>query len=272
MRFALPIALMGCGAPPDSAGWVDSGAGATGSPATGSPATGSPGGTPTGATTAGFTPTHYTVAYAWFGVRGGLPDALDDVDLFGTPIATPIQLAVRLGDDSALDGPTPDNHCDVVLTTYDPQPRASWEGAEGAWFAVELPGDAAISDANCDTLERSTGWSDPAGLVGAHRWGVAVTDLAAADLDALGGTTASTFAPAWVGGRWWTDAEPGGARGPGVATANRIEAGWIARDADHDLLPLDAATVRSAGGVTDGFYVVTPLNAWRPLPAGFGAP
>lgn len=273
MRWVLLIALVGC---ERSGNWVcECGYPNDSDTADTAIASGSPTGSPTGTPTAGFTPTTYTVSYAWFGVQGGVPTSLDDIDLFGTPIQTPIQLAVRLGDDTAPLGPTPDNHCDVVLTTYDPQPRPPWEGSANAWFAVELPADAAISDANCDTLDLAADWSDPASRVGAHHWGVAVTALDQADLDALGGTTASTLAPAWIGGRWWSDAEPGAVaggvvQGPGVATGNQVDGnGVILRDGNHDLLALDAGDVPVAGGVVDGYYVVTPIASWRGIPPGF---
>ena len=67
----------------------------------------------------GWVPTRYRVNTTAFGVRAGQVVPLDDVDYFGTPIVQPIELRVRFGDDSIVDGPTPDNHCDLALTVTD---------------------------------------------------------------------------------------------------------------------------------------------------------
>lgn len=272
-RLLLVLALAGCGGASDSDSGPATTGSLTGTPQSGTtstgPTSGSPTGTPSGTGgTTGWQPTQYRVAYGWFGVRADQATTVGDVDLFGTPIEWPLQLAVRLADDTIDGGLTPDNHCDVVLTTTTPQPPAAWT-ADAGWFAVEFPADAAVSDSNCD-FPLVADWSDPGARIAAHRWGLAVRALDPADLTAWGGYgTDDPLQGKLLGASWWVDAVPGPVGGgvantPGIALGNAIDAnGELLRTPDRDKLPMDADTIEAPGGVIDGFYELTPLSPWR---------
>lgn len=279
IRWLPLLALIACGKGESG----DSGTPAGTSPGTSS---GTAGGTPSGVTTgtvtgattgtpttSGWRPTRYAVSYGRFAVQSGQATAATDVDLFGTPIDTPMQLAVRLADDT-IDtvGLTPDNHCDVVFTSYEVVDPATWEGDTDAWFAFEMPATALVSEEDCLTISLAADWASPRDRVAAHRWGMTLEASQQADVDALlgGGTTGTYTLDRILGSSWWTSAVSGPVGGGtevdvGVAFADEIDAnGQIVRDAYHDTAVIEAIAVPDVGtGVVDAFYRVTPLGAWR---------
>ena len=213
-----------------------------------------PSDTPTEPT--GWVPTLYRVNTTAFGVREGLVVPLDDVDYFGTPIVQPIEIRVRFGDATIVDGPTPDNHCDLALTVTDasivPDTPVS-----PAHLVFTMPADAQASAAQCDLLAPAPPFDDLVSALSGRVWGTTVRPLTPDDADALYGTPGSNA----LGGDWFVDG--GALQPPGLTLAWQLDSsGAVLRDPDWNRVPLEASAAWDGTRLSDGLYQGVTLSQW----------
>lgn len=204
----------------------------------------------------GWVPTRYRVNTTAFGVRAGQVVPLDDVDYFGTPIVQPIELRVRFGDDTIVDGPTPDNHCDLALTVTDaaivPDTPVS-----PVHLVFTMPTDAQASAAQCDLLSPAPPFDDLVSELSGRVWGATVRPLTADDADALYGTPGENT----LGGDWFVDG--GAPQAPGLTLVWQLDStGAVLRDPDWNRVPLLADDAWDGSRVSDGLYQGVSLSDW----------
>ena len=155
----------------------------------------------------GFRPAYFGVSTASFGYDAQRQVAVPIVyvDDEGDEAVLPISISVLILDQEAASSGelTESNHCEVVMTSMDTLPMASWTDAAGAWFAFEL--SASLGSTSCQTLS-----FDPSvwgGGVHSHVtkwvWGAGLNALTDDAIQGLG-QTYEAMVP-WVegGGYYW---------------------------------------------------------------------
>lgn len=221
------------------------------------PSTTPPLDTGTGAT--GWKPTVYRVNSSAFGIRGGQVVPLNDEDYFGTPVMQQIEMRIRLGDDTIVSGPTPNNHCDVVLTWVE-EAIAPIASSTGAYLSFEMPPGALSSAAQCDLLHPAPPFDDLNGLIAGYTWGFSVRALSPLDTAAVYGTPEDNA----LGGSWFMDGGPEAS--PGLTLAYQVTAeGTVVRDANWDRVPMSATSAWSGTAIQDGLFLGVTLSEWSPL-------
>lgn len=213
----------------------------------------------TGTSATGWTPTVYRVNSSAFGIRSGQVVPLDDEDYFGTPVVQQIEVRIRMGDDTIVTGPTPDNHCDVVLTWVDAA-IAPLPSTQDAYLSFEMPPNALTSAAQCDLMDPAAPFNDLGALVAGHTWGFSVRELSPLDTAAVYGTPEDNA----LGGSWFMDGGPEAS--PGLTLAYQVSAeGKVVRDANWDRVPMSATSAWSGIAIQDGLFLGVTLSEWSPI-------
>ncbi len=155
----------------------------------------------------GFIPAYFGVTDVAFGYDLATLQAVPAVtESEGVPEMLPISITVVILDATALSGFNASNHCEVVMTSTSPLPRADWASDAGAWFAFDMP-TSASSSTNCGELEFDPAvWgTEPESQVTKWTWGAGINPLTQDAIDVMGSDF--TAMEPWVhgGGFYWEE-------------------------------------------------------------------
>ena len=188
----------------------------------------------------------------------------------------PITLTVLILDQEAAESGelTAFNHCEVVMTSVNTLPMASWTEPAGAWFAFEI--SASLGSTTCQTLSFDPSvWGDD----GIHlhvtkwTWGAGLNGLTEDAIEGLG-QTYDAMVP-WVegGGYYWeeiprfTDADeaegelpydPDGYLDSGITFAYAVdqESLTLVMEEGEKVLRPASSMMAGDGGVATAYYEV----------------